>query len=293
MATELCYNAHINEVGSALVEQPEPGRSTIEKGVDQRMNSSTPAGYIYIITCEGTNRIKIGYSGNPEKRLDELKTGAPGRLAIAYTWMAHQFDERAAHRALAVYRKHLEWFEVSVEHAAEVISKTLRRSPIAVIKPDELVQIDTWISLKWSAVQFGDARKILDDILIVLQKIHSSGRPNVRTSATAARKSIEKALPIIDSYLANGINEDGPSNAGSSAMLALCTAGGGLSELRRHPDKFVSGSAIGASKVLDQLLELLHEAEGSFMDMIHKWTQQLRTEAAKSSTQPDVAMEVQ
>lgn len=42
-------------------------------------------GYIYVISCDATTRVKIGYSGNPVKRLKQLQTGAPGKLTVERT----------------------------------------------------------------------------------------------------------------------------------------------------------------------------------------------------------------
>lgn len=40
------------------------------------MNNPTiePVGFVYIITCESVNRVKIGFSKTPERRLQELST---------------------------------------------------------------------------------------------------------------------------------------------------------------------------------------------------------------------------
>lgn len=85
-------------------------------------------GFVYLITCESTVRVKIGYSQNPERRLQELSTSAPGRLNIFKTWPGCYGDESAVHRRLAKYRRHLEWFEVGVEEAVRLIDAAMNES---------------------------------------------------------------------------------------------------------------------------------------------------------------------
>lgn len=248
-----------------------------------------PTGYIYMITCEGTSRIKIGYSGNPEKRLSELKTGAPGKLAIVRTWMAHQTEEGLAHKALAVHRRHLEWFDVSIAQATEIISTTLGRSPIQVLTPDDLTQIESWISRKWPMVRFQDAREILGDILIVIQRIYGSGRKGAKADANQVRKDIQKTLPIIDDYLAYGVSEDAAMDPGGVASLNLWKAGASMNGLERHSDLFVSTSARAAGKLLDQLIERTREAECDLWQRVHEWATQQTNKPATPSAQPDAA----
>jgi hypothetical protein len=43
-------------------------------------------GFVYVIHAVGTNRVKIGYSTKPEKRLLHLRTGSPFELRLLGKW---------------------------------------------------------------------------------------------------------------------------------------------------------------------------------------------------------------
>lgn len=56
---------------------------------------------------------KIGKSTNPEKRLAQLQTGNPGRLAIVACIPGEEW-ERLIHRMFAAYRMTGEWFRLDL-----------------------------------------------------------------------------------------------------------------------------------------------------------------------------------
>jgi hypothetical protein len=75
------------------------------------MNNGT--GYIYAIRAVTINRIKIGYSTDPEVRLCTMQVGSPDILEIIATWPGTEQDERRLHRHLHQWRIHGDWFESS------------------------------------------------------------------------------------------------------------------------------------------------------------------------------------
>lgn len=99
--------------------------------VKKKLNS--PSGFIYVLTCEGSNRIKIGFSKNPEARLKQLQTAAPGKLEIACRWPTRQYYEHLIHSLLSRKRRHLEWFEMSAEEAIAFINKALGIEPNSTV----------------------------------------------------------------------------------------------------------------------------------------------------------------
>lgn len=68
--------------------------------------------FVYIIHAVGTNRIKIGFSINPQKRLSELQIGSPFRLEMLGYWPGGKRCEKLLHRHFKNFRKTGEWFEV-------------------------------------------------------------------------------------------------------------------------------------------------------------------------------------
>ncbi|MFF9594058.1 GIY-YIG nuclease family protein [Streptomyces sp. NPDC014646] len=77
------------------------------------MTSSKPSGssFVYVIGPPGSNRVKIGTSNNPEKRLKELQTGNPDRLEVLWSTPGGRELESMLHRAFAAYRVEGEWFD--------------------------------------------------------------------------------------------------------------------------------------------------------------------------------------
>lgn len=76
------------------------------------MQHITPTGFVYVIQAMGTNRIKIGFSVEPDKRIKELRTGSAQSLQILAKLPGTRETEKRLHRALAEYRQGGEWFEV-------------------------------------------------------------------------------------------------------------------------------------------------------------------------------------
>src|SRR5262245_38436826 len=73
---------------------------------------SNPPTYVYVIHAAGTNRIKLGVSEQPLKRLRELQTGSPYQLRLIAQWPGNRLLETTLHERLGAYRVSGEWFEV-------------------------------------------------------------------------------------------------------------------------------------------------------------------------------------
>lgn len=111
------------------------------------MNGST----VYLVWAKGTNRFKIGRSGNPQSRLLGMQTGSPFELAlIAETDQATEAD---LHRQFADFAVKGEWFEVPTTHWSPLLSafyvntallETLIESLIHLVKSSQYAirQID-------------------------------------------------------------------------------------------------------------------------------------------------------
>lgn len=70
---------------------------------------------IYFAQCSGTDRVKIGYSGDITRRLQSLSTSAPFPVVLLGYIAGEQSLERELHAAFAKHRKNGEWFELSRE----------------------------------------------------------------------------------------------------------------------------------------------------------------------------------
>lgn len=79
---------------------------------------STKIGYVYLIKAEGTNRLKIGYSKDPEKRLLAIQSPqSPFKLKLVYKELVADCAsfEKFLHDYYKEYRVFGEWFEIPLE----------------------------------------------------------------------------------------------------------------------------------------------------------------------------------
>lgn len=75
--------------------------------------SCTEDNYLYFIEAEGTDCIKIGRSGNPERRIQQLATGSPYKLILLGKISGEVELEKEIHASFKESRTNGEWFRVS------------------------------------------------------------------------------------------------------------------------------------------------------------------------------------
>jgi hypothetical protein len=66
--------------------------------------------FVYFILAEETNRVKIGFSNEPERRLSDLQTGSPCSLRMLAVFRGNSRTEKALHAKFAKQRINGEWF---------------------------------------------------------------------------------------------------------------------------------------------------------------------------------------
>lgn len=71
---------------------------------------TNPKGYVYFIQGLCGGAIKIGFSTNPEKRLQALQTGYPDTLTILFMIQGNETTERMIHKEFEAPRLKGEWF---------------------------------------------------------------------------------------------------------------------------------------------------------------------------------------
>jgi len=91
------------------------------KGIGMRKFS-----FLYVVgTEEHGSMFKIGYSGNPAKRLQEMQIGSPVDLKLCYVMRLLKDDIRQAestiHKELKKYKVRGEWFECDLENIKMII----------------------------------------------------------------------------------------------------------------------------------------------------------------------------
>ncbi len=103
--------------------------------------------YVYVIHATGTNRIKLGYTTNPQGRLAALQTASPFPLQMLACWPGSRARENRLHRYMAQFRQTGEWFEVppfigqklwDIVHKGEVTGE-IKKAP--VVKPRRQVPV--------------------------------------------------------------------------------------------------------------------------------------------------------
>lgn len=86
--------------------------------------------YLYAIGND-TGPIKIGYSGCPERRIEQLRAKAIGEIRVLGTWAIEagnaQAAERYAHWFLREKHYAREWFNVTLAEASEAIEIALTK----------------------------------------------------------------------------------------------------------------------------------------------------------------------
>jgi hypothetical protein len=84
---------------------------------------SGQVGWVYFIVCHETGRVKIGFTmGDPTKRARSLQTGCATELAVMAYHPGTRETERILHDRFASRRVRGEWFQISDELRAYIIS---------------------------------------------------------------------------------------------------------------------------------------------------------------------------
>lgn len=77
--------------------------------------SCSEESFLYFIEAVDTGFIKIGRSGDPERRLAQLSTGSPNQLVILGKISGGSSLESELHRRFGALRERGEWFKVNGE----------------------------------------------------------------------------------------------------------------------------------------------------------------------------------
>ena len=72
-------------------------------------------GYVYAISDQSNNRIKIGFSKNPKKRLKQLSTGAADKLYLLTYFNDDRKLEKSIHKQFKKVRYNGEWLFATKE----------------------------------------------------------------------------------------------------------------------------------------------------------------------------------
>ena len=89
--------------------------------------------FIYLIQCETTRAIKIGYSGNPIRRLYDLQCGCPSPLVLLHHFPDENVreKEKQLHKLFKSDRIHGEWFRP--ENILDYFNLKHKREDLSVV----------------------------------------------------------------------------------------------------------------------------------------------------------------
>lgn len=89
-------------------------------------STSTTSGFVYFFQGDTTRRIKIGFSQNPTRRFEEIRSGASERMRLLGAVPGTTGDEAALHRTNATAHVLNEWFaEDALPDVARVLNLNL------------------------------------------------------------------------------------------------------------------------------------------------------------------------
>ncbi len=85
--------------------------------------------FLYVIAASENGPVKLGMSGNPERRLKQLQTGHAERLNLYHAEPVPEekarIYERLLHKNIGHNRTHGEWFNITTSQAINYILFTL------------------------------------------------------------------------------------------------------------------------------------------------------------------------
>lgn len=137
-------------------------------------------GSVYLILDADNNRVKIGHSRNPWRRLRQLQTGSSAKLLLIGVIAATVEVEKRLHDEMHEHNVHREWF-AGAEDAVRWLNRQTAGSPMcrtwARLVPAR--EIDVW--WEWDAEHKVHFKHVFDqEKMQWVGPLMYSGRPNAR-----------------------------------------------------------------------------------------------------------------
>jgi hypothetical protein len=106
----VCYYFRRDKNSRRIRLRAEPGSPEFDRQYADALAGKKPlaASFIYFMTAG--NKVKIGVSRNPRRRLDDLKTGSSRMVSIRYVTPGDRTKEKELHKLFAEHRVNGEWF---------------------------------------------------------------------------------------------------------------------------------------------------------------------------------------
>lgn len=107
------------------------------------------SGYVYAVECG--ERIKLGFSENPDRRFNKIASDAPYPCSMLGYWPASKADELDIHSKFSGIRVHGEWF-LSTQDLLQFISDNAMTVVSPTDKRFEITEDDTALA-RWRKSQ--------------------------------------------------------------------------------------------------------------------------------------------
>ncbi len=142
-------------------------------------------GSVYFILDAGQDRMKIGHSHDPWKRLNQLQTGSSAKLSLAAVIAGSDAIEKRMHFDMREHNVHLEWFKDAAECIAalnKLTNNSLMCRLIAGFRPAR--EIDVW--WEWDQEHKIHLKHVFDDERLQwVGPLMYAGRPSARPGWSA------------------------------------------------------------------------------------------------------------
>lgn len=147
-------------------------------------------GYIYLVHAVNTTRYKIGWTKNPERRLEQLKQQSPFPLKLVEIFYTEDClaEENRLHRVAAKYRSHGEWFDLPdwwLENVADWFHNTKCHKYVEVGAESRIIR---YAHAQTEAISYSPKRTVIVTSLLL---------PN-------SYEEIERAVCLLNFYAQSG-----------------------------------------------------------------------------------------
>lgn len=150
-------------------------------------------GSVYFILDRDNDRVKIGHSRNPWKRLRQLQTGSSAKLSLIGVIAGNADVEKRLHSDMREHNVHREWFSGGSD-AVDWLHRQTGGNPICrmVILFAPAREIDVW--WEWDAAHKVHLKHVFDaETNKWVGPLMYSGRPNARPGWDSTTKELAPA----------------------------------------------------------------------------------------------------
>lgn len=158
-------------------------------------------GFVYFVQGKKTRLVKIGFSTNADRRLDDLQSGSPDTLRMLGMAPGSRLAERRLHEVFQDHRVHGEWFKPSSELLSLAASLPPCSGQAIIGQCGHNDKFDTALMKTWSLTTEEKSqylKECLDESEIISHRLCALGIPTEEASAgiRQAKESLAELLSL-------------------------------------------------------------------------------------------------